>query len=107
MRVRSLLRKMSFSRYYLRESNPRFPYKSTVNIILMKSLVHMLMQSKNSLKFSHLPAYRFFQIDTDSHWMGVDATSIVSRSSKDTNTPVLLPTVAQLGDQITTWTTHN
>ena len=33
---------------YLGESNPRFPYKSTVNIILMKSLVYMLKQSKNS-----------------------------------------------------------
>ena len=32
----------------LRESNPRFPYKSTVNIILMNSSVHMLKQSKNS-----------------------------------------------------------
>ena len=31
---------------HLRESNPRFPYKSTVNITL--SLVHMLNQSKNS-----------------------------------------------------------
>ena len=27
----------------LRESNPRFPYKSTVNIILMNSSVHMLI----------------------------------------------------------------
>ena len=33
---------------FLRESNPRFPYKSTVNIILMNSSVHMLKQSKNS-----------------------------------------------------------
>ena len=32
----------------LRESNPWFPYKSTVNIILMNSSVHMLKQSKNS-----------------------------------------------------------
>ena len=32
----------------LRESNSRFPYKSTVNIILMNSSVHMLKQSKNS-----------------------------------------------------------
>ena len=32
----------------IRESNPRFPYKSTVNIILMNSSVHMLKQSKNS-----------------------------------------------------------
>ena len=32
----------------VRESNPRFPYKSTVNIILMNSSVHMLKQSKNS-----------------------------------------------------------
>ena len=34
--------------FFLRESNPRFPYKSTVNIILMNSSVHMLKQSKNS-----------------------------------------------------------
>ena len=34
----------------IRESNPRFPYtcKSTMNIILMNSSVHMLKQSKNS-----------------------------------------------------------
>ena len=32
----------------VRESNPRFPYKSTVNIILMNSSVHMMKQSKNS-----------------------------------------------------------
>ena len=44
----------------LRESNPQFPCKSTVNIILMNSSVHMLKQSKNSQKCSYLPAYRIF-----------------------------------------------
>ena len=43
-----LHKKIELNSIWLRESNPRFPYKSTVNIILLNSLVHMLKQSKNS-----------------------------------------------------------
>ena len=35
---------------HLRESNPRFPYKSTVNIILMNSSVHMLKCSPKTAR---------------------------------------------------------
>ena len=70
----------------LHESNPRFPYKSTMNIILMNSSVHMLSKQLEIFLFTCLQNLLVFsnqvQIKSNIHWFRKPSLKLVSEVTK-------------------------